>query len=102
MNRAGAVASYLRVSSLLYQLAGLGLVGLAVIETTSRGEWPDAGITFLILGAVGCLAVAWLGEVVSRLLERRRFRAWFVGTCVGLCSFALPLALIGLLGTIAR
>ena len=101
MNRAGAVASYLWVSSLLYQLAALGLIALAV-ETTARGERPDAGITFVIFGAVACLAVAWLGEVVSSLLERRRFRTWIVGTCVGLCSFAPPLALIGLLGAIAR
>ena len=102
MNRAGAVASYLWVSSLLYQLAGLGLIALAVMETTARGERPDADIAFVIFGAVGCLAVAWLGEVVSSLLERRRFRTWFVGACVGLCSFAPPLALIGLLGAIAR
>ena len=102
MNRAGAVASYLWVSSLLYQLAGLGLIALAVMETTARGERPDAGIASVIFGAVACLAVAWLGEVVSSLLERRRFRTWFVGTCVGLCSFAPPLALIGLLGAIAR
>ena len=102
MNRTGAVASYLWVSSLLYQLAGLGLIALAVIETTARGQRPDAGIVFLIFGAVACLAVAWLGEVVSTLLERRRFRAWFVGTCVALSSFAMPLVMIGLMRSIAR